>query len=238
MWVRLLTGFKDIPALTPRKMVDDQLIRDIERLANEGSKEADTDLQTELRRLFTEHVPNEIPSYLQLSLLNTLMRKNSWPVQNAESLALNDAGTTKEQLVDLVFKSEIPKQTKVNAALQALCKETFLGSILHTPRNYLKSPSLSAGRLSSLAAKLEDLVNTGGIEDIVLSGDTIDALKAESRRNPAFANELKSFPHVFLIAQEHISQPRRGFLFEAWLPGQQAAETVKEGISCTTSRSI
>lgn len=213
MWARIMSVRAKTVTLTNRNMVADNLISDINRLAHENSAEANADIQKELSNLFSLHVPDEIPEYLRHSFLDTLLLTNCWPASNAKPIGIKDADTTKDQLIDLIFRSDVPDNTKINASLQAFCKRTFLGSIFHEPR-WFTSPSVDAGRLRQLAGQLEAWITAHGNEHVVIAESTQNALIAEARRDSSFIYGLQAFPHIYSMVRGFLPrQEQRTSLF-------------------------
>ncbi|VVC76589.1 Lipopolysaccharide assembly protein B [Aquicella siphonis] len=148
-----------------------------------------------------------LPLYLQrdfIRMLAQLPPGAGWP----ECAAVGqDVPALKDQLKDMILSHP---EWGVNAALQALCSNTFLGSIFYVKRHSLSSPSIAAGRLRMLAEWLEKKLVSFHPEDI--SETTRQALREEARINADFAKSINAeFPrlHGMIMAAAGLSRQSR-----------------------------
>lgn len=193
------------PIVTVLVDADRQRVERIIQLAqDEYEYEFANRLHTELRSLFADHVPDEIPLNLQAPFLQMLLQSKAWPVSDAEPIQYKDVNQTKDQLIELIFRQKNHNDS-VNAGLQALCKCTFLGAIFHEVRHHYCgwTPSICTGRLKLLAEKISALMRVTGTEVLQLTDDTRQALQHEHKNNPYFESYLERYPLLALILRPY-----------------------------------
>lgn len=171
------------------------------RLGSENSEQATADLRLELEKLFSKFSPSDIPSYHRESVINLCLHKGVWPQADSKPMVLIDAAKTKTELMQAIdaIPEVAPKvHLKINALLQALCKQSFLGNIIHTQRRMWGVPAIDreGSTLQLIAKKLEDAIIALGADKIEVTEDTQKALKAESDRNVYLDQSLIKYPNL------------------------------------------
>ncbi|VVC76588.1 hypothetical protein AQUSIP_19100 [Aquicella siphonis] len=197
MFLRFLT----VPNLSLRQTnpVSEVLVEDIRKLALENTPEADRSLHIALRSLFTTHSPLDIAPYQRIRIFSVLTEAKAWPAEDAAEIPFSDLGETKDHLIH-VMSLVTDDNLKMNAMMQSLCKQTFLGRIFHTPRislGSLTAPCITSGRLLQVAEALEQAIRYTSPRAPQVSEATAAALRAEAVRNPAFPQALQQYPHLY-----------------------------------------
>lgn len=187
-------------------------LEDIVRLAAENSDQAGIDLRQALENFFNQHTPNELTAYDRPKLLQAMLTQHAWPTAESRPFAAKDGDVwkVKDELLG-VMKTILDKNLKVNALLQSLCKDSFLGTIFHYQRGWIKAPSVQAGTLKLITIALEDALLSNPDGRLELLEDTKIALQKELERNPGFNQSLFKYPNIQHLVSGVTPESRRTY---------------------------
>lgn len=186
-------------------------------------KEDKEHLQQAIISLFENHSPTDIFSIGEdnvkriKNFISVLTCSFTWPNEN---VTIEIPKQNIEKLKIVLFNTicsfanddDKDETLKMNALLQSLCCQTFLGRIFYIKRGYFE-PSLSSGSLYGVATQINKILVSKQEKGKDIYDDTDKALISQYTDNEHFKSQVGSFFCVeqLILSSPHYNEERQLF---------------------------